>query len=226
MLFWQTTHLRLPKAYIKIYFSIREKCWLRGGVGGRFPRNVLWFVRSRWLDNEGNEGGHEQAWSIKDIIIGSKKNFSLRDQRAKSRPRGQGPILPARVANQNTGFARSCCPRIQPYIHHFEVARETGSRWLSKCIVGLFLGTHFQHGGKFVPKTVPQCALATLSTRSKWPIGWFSNRTGTSVNDGARKLNNWLDQVTNGRAANWVPEVVFSPFCALSRRQLTFPSCC
>ena len=32
--------------------------------------------------------------------------------------------------------------------------------------------------------------------------------------------------LTNGRAANWVPEVVFSPFCALSRRQLTFPSCC
>ena len=25
-------------------------------------------------------------------------------------------------------------------------------------------------------------------------IGWFSNRTGTSVDDGARKSNNWLDQ--------------------------------
>ena len=36
-------------------------------------------------------------------------------------------------------------------------------------------------------------------------LGWFSNTTG---------------------AANWVPEVVFSPFCPLSRRQLTFPSCC
>ena len=32
--------------------------------------------------------------------------------------------------------------------------------------------------------------------------------------------------LTNGRAANWAPEVVFSPFRALSRRQLTFPSCC
>ena len=32
--------------------------------------------------------------------------------------------------------------------------------------------------------------------------------------------------LTNGRAANWVPEVVFSRFRALSRRQLTFPSSC
>ena len=36
-----------------------------------------------------------------------------------------------------------------------------GSR-LSKCIVGLFCGTHFQHGGKIrPPKTVPQCTLTT-----------------------------------------------------------------
>ena len=30
-----------------------------------------------------------------------------------------------------------------------------------------------------------------------WPrekLGWFSNRTGTSFDDGARKSNNWLDQ--------------------------------
>ena len=32
--------------------------------------------------------------------------------------------------------------------------------------------------------------------------------------------------LTNGRVANWAPEVVFSPFRTLSRRQLTFPSCC
>ena len=40
-------------------------------------------------------------------------------------------------------------------IRHFEVARETGTRCLSKCIVGLFWGTHFQHGGKFVPQNSP-----------------------------------------------------------------------
>ena len=40
-------------------------------------------------------------------------------------------------------------------IRDFEVARETWTRWLSKCIVGLFWGTHFQHGGKFVPQNSP-----------------------------------------------------------------------
>ena len=32
--------------------------------------------------------------------------------------------------------------------------------------------------------------------------------------------------LTNGRARNWEPEVEFSPFRALSRRQMTFPFCC
>ena len=32
--------------------------------------------------------------------------------------------------------------------------------------------------------------------------------------------------LTNGRAANWEPEVEFSPFRALTPRQMTFPSCC
>ena len=30
-------------------------------------------------------------------------------------------------------------------------------------------------------------------------LGWFSNRTGTSVDDGARKSNNWLDQLQSGK---------------------------
>ena len=32
--------------------------------------------------------------------------------------------------------------------------------------------------------------------------------------------------LANRRAANWAPEVEFSPFRALSRRQMTFPFCC
>ena len=32
--------------------------------------------------------------------------------------------------------------------------------------------------------------------------------------------------LTNGRATNCTPEVEFSPFRALSRRQMTFPFCC
>ena len=31
-----------PKANINAYLPLRSKCWLRGGVGGQFPRNVWW----------------------------------------------------------------------------------------------------------------------------------------------------------------------------------------
>ena len=33
-------HLPLPLANINTYFSLRAKCWLRGGVGEQFPRNL------------------------------------------------------------------------------------------------------------------------------------------------------------------------------------------
>ena len=32
--------------------------------------------------------------------------------------------------------------------------------------------------------------------------------------------------LTNGKGVKWAPKVMFSPFRALSRRQLTFASCC
>ena len=40
--FWETVHLPLPKANINTYFSLRAKWWLRGRVGGQFPRNLIW----------------------------------------------------------------------------------------------------------------------------------------------------------------------------------------
>ena len=42
---WETAHPPLPKANINTYFSylLRAKCWLRGGVGGKFPRSIYWF---------------------------------------------------------------------------------------------------------------------------------------------------------------------------------------
>ena len=49
----------------------------------------------------------------------------------------------------------------------------------------------------------------------------FSNTTGTSVNDGTRKLNIWLDQWQSGKLG--IRSRV-SPFRAFSRRQLTFLS--
>ena len=47
-------------------------------------------------------------------------------------------------------------------ICHFEVARETGPRWLSKCIVGRI----FNMTTNSSPKTVPQCTLTNISTWS------------------------------------------------------------
>ena len=37
---------------------------------------------------------------------------------------------------------------------------------------------------------------------------------------------NQTTALTNGCAGNWTPEIEFSPFRALSRRQMTFPFCC
>ena len=37
-------------------------------------------------------------------------------------------------------------------------------------------------------------SVASLDLKVPNILGSFSNRTGTSVDDGARKLNNWLDQ--------------------------------
>ena len=37
---------------------------------------------------------------------------------------------------------------------------------------------------------------------------------------------NQTSGLTNGRATNWAPEVEFSGFRALSRREMTFAFCC
>ena len=58
----------------------------------------------------------EQAWSVKDLLYDQKitpKNFAFAGTKQEI-PSGQDrPILPARVANQNTGFASSC-PLAEP----------------------------------------------------------------------------------------------------------------
>ena len=43
---WETAYLPLPEAYINTYLSLREKCWLTGGVGGQIPRNLSWSAQS------------------------------------------------------------------------------------------------------------------------------------------------------------------------------------
>ena len=46
----------------------------------------------------------------------------------------------------------------------FATLRLHGSRWLSKCIVGLFWGSNFCHVENSSPKTVPQCTW-----QPSWP---------------------------------------------------------
>ena len=51
-------------------------------------------------------------------------------------------------------------------------------------------------------------------------FSWFCIDTGITARA------NQTTGLTNGRTANWEPEVAFSSFCMLSRRQLTFLFCC
>ena len=64
---------------------------------------------------------------------------------------------------------------------YFEVARKTGSRWLSKCIVKLFWATHFQHGGKFVPQNSP--TMHHLDPISRPISKWRMNGDGTELDE-------------------------------------------
>ena len=60
----------------------------------------------------------EQAWSIKDILYGQKitpKNFAFVGTKRPIQSGQDRPILPARVANQNTGLA-STYPLAEPAI--------------------------------------------------------------------------------------------------------------
>ena len=38
--FRETAHLPLPEVNIITYFPLRANCWLKGGVGGQFPRKL------------------------------------------------------------------------------------------------------------------------------------------------------------------------------------------
>ena len=58
-------------------------------------------------------------------------------------------------------------------------------------------------------------------------------QNGTSVDDSARKSNNWLDQWHSGKlgTGSRVSKIMFhllefSPYRTLSRRQMTLPFCC
>ena len=61
-------------------------------------------------------------------------------------------------------------------ICHFEVGPQTGSRWLSKCIVGLFWGTNLPTRWKCIPQNNPTMHFdnhldPVSRATSKWQIG-------------------------------------------------------
>ena len=60
----------------------------------------------------------------------------------------------------------------------------------TRCIMGDVKMANKQ-GRKFLMKDIPNFCLGT--------IGRFNNKTGTSVDDGARKSNNWFDQWQSGK---------------------------
>ena len=89
-------------------------------MAGYWPSSFLRFYgprRSRGSQKFKEERGQypailtKQAWSIKDLLNGQKitpKEFRFAGP-MRAIPSGQDTlILPARVANQNTGFASSC----------------------------------------------------------------------------------------------------------------------
>ena len=93
----------------------------------------------------------------------------------------------------------------------FEVVWETGSRWLSKYIVRLFWGTHFQHGDKFVPQNSPRMHfdshLNPVSRKtSKWRIA-NAKRLQRFLNC---LINSAISSNTNPCKELWMDNEVFS----------------
>ena len=80
------------------------------------------------------------------------------------------------------------------------------------------------------PSEGPQRSTQT-HTKASFDMGiFFPQESADLANERERQLTtarkNRTTGLTNVRAAKWVPEVEFSPFYALSRRQMTFPFCC
>ena len=55
--FWETAHLPLPYANINTYFSLRANYWLRGGVGGQFPKIVYNDWSMKCIENSAENTG-------------------------------------------------------------------------------------------------------------------------------------------------------------------------
>ena len=90
-----------------------------------------------------------------------------------------------RIALRLFWMSHLCACRIR----RFEVARETGSRWLSKCIVGLFWGTNLPPCWKCVPPKKSHNAL--------WNhLDPVSRATVNVANSVRSRKNNWTKRET------------------------------
>ena len=56
-----------------------------------------------------------------------------------------------------------------------------------------------------IKKQIAAIKTCKIAGQQKRLFGWFSNRTGTSVDDCARKSNNWLDQRQRGKFGTGSP---------------------
>ena len=124
----RTVALQSVYGYVLSHQSTASKCWqsvgtvipcLRSVYGACISYMRYWpSVRWRWLDiGQVLFRGqylvilNEQAWSIKDLLYGQKvtpKNFAFAATKRQILSLQDRPILPARVANQSTGFASTC----------------------------------------------------------------------------------------------------------------------
>ena len=65
---------------IKTYFSLRAKCWLRGGVGRQFPRNVRWSEvedQNKQTNKPGEDSNHYQKWPQCQQLVNSAQGLLL-----------------------------------------------------------------------------------------------------------------------------------------------------
>ena len=77
-----------------------------------------------------------------------------------------------------------------------------------------------QKSNRFILAKQNTCTCITRTDKQKADLATKRERQLTTARA------NQTTGLTNGRGANWTPTVEFSPFRALSRRQMTFPFRC
>ena len=113
---WETAHLLLPLANINTYFLLRAKWWLRGGVGGWFPRNLNWPKRFlQWW--------YQNRWSsvtlILTYIIHNQRDltFSFTATKIRPKPTSQSPTPLSYWQNGKEIKVKNCNKSVNCKLH-------------------------------------------------------------------------------------------------------------